>query len=647
MTIEHDDPRLTAYALGEMPPDQASAFEAELAGDEQARREVEDIRALAGTLRKTLGAEPAVGLTARRRDHLLQAARRRQNTSWTFTRWALVGGSLAAVALVVIGLTLSVTNVQRRAGSPSGSNERGYFRSMGVSKSPPADFRMARVVRESPFNQESSQGDIDRWDGRADGIHNTEAYDRIVENPFLAVRDNPLSTFSIDVDTASYANVRRMLTSGQLPPAGAVRIEEMINYFTYNYAPPVGEHPFAVHLDVADCPWAPKRRLVRIALKGREVKAENRPPSNLVFLLDVSGSMDVPNKLPLVQAAMKMLVDQLGENDRVAIAVYASAGGLVLNSTPCDRKEAVLDAIQRLRAGGSTNGGEGIQLAYRIAAEHFIKGGTNRVILCTDGDFNVGVTNQSDLIGAIEKNAEGGVFLTVLGFGMGNLKDSTLEKLADKGNGNYGYVDTLAEARKMLVEQLTGTLITIAKDVKIQVEFNPLKAAGHRLIGYENRLLAKEDFNDDTKDAGEIGAGHTVTALYEVVPAGLELPDAAKVDPLKYQAPASAPPAGSDELLTVKLRYKDPDADASKLLEAPLADKPVGLDRADEDFRFVAAVASFGMILRNSKYRGAYGLDTVEEVASSSLGSDKSGFRAEFVRLVQAARKHVKPADSK
>jgi Ca-activated chloride channel family protein len=474
--------------------------------------------------------------------------------------------------------------------------------------------------------------------GPLDGQFNTETYDRIVENDFRNVADHPLSTFSIDVDTASYANLRRFLRHGQLPPKGAIRIEEMINYFTYDYAGPTDEHPFATHVEVAACPWNRDHRLVRIALKGRRIDLKKRPASNLVFLLDVSGSMTPANKLPLVKRGMKLLVEQLGENDRVAIVVYAGASGLVLPSTTCDHKEAVLSALDRLRAGGSTNGGAGIQLAYKVAAENFIPGGTNRVILCTDGDFNVGVTNQSELIRLIERKAETGVFLTVLGFGRGNYKDSLLEKLADKGNGNYGYVDGFSEARKLFVREMAGTLITIAKDVRIQIEFNPAKAAAYRLIGYENRLLNKEDFNDDTKDAGEIGAGHTVTALYELVPVGKEI-DVPAVDPLKYQKPGDlAQAASSNELLTLKLRYKPPEGSKSRLLTFALTDDGKGFEQAGTDFRFAAAVAAFGMQLRDSRYKGNYTLDAVLEVASTCRGDDAEGYRAELIELIKLAK---------
>lgn len=475
------------------------------------------------------------------------------------------------------------------------------------------------------------------------GQWNREAYDHITDNPFKTVADNPLSTFSVDVDTASYSNVRRFLNAGQLPPAGAVRVEELVNYFSYDYAGPDDGNnaPFAANMAVATCPWSPQHKLVRIAIKGRQIADDKRPAGNLVFLLDVSGSMQDPNKLPLVKSAMKLLVNRLGGDDRIAIAVYAGAAGLVLDSTACSEKAKILVALDRLEAGGSTAGAAGIRLAYQVAQKNFIKGGLNRVILCTDGDFNVGTTSQSELIDLIEQQAAGGVFLTVLGFGMGNYQDSNLEKLADKGNGNYGYIDTISEARKMLVQQVSGTLVTIAKDVKIQVEFNPAKVAGYRLIGYENRILAKEDFNDDTKDAGEIGAGHTVTAVYELVPAGLTVPTTGSVDPLKYR-PAkteaeSAAPAVSDELLTLKLRYKLPDAQTSALMTLPLADSHTAFEDASDDFRFGAAVASFGMLLRDSPYKGNATMAGVIESASAAKGDDADGYRAEFIQLAKLA----------
>ncbi len=478
---------------------------------------------------------------------------------------------------------------------------------------------------------------------------NTEAYDPITDNAFLPVKDNPLSTFSIDVDTASYANVRRFLTSGALPPKGAVRIEEMLNYFTYDYPQPAGDAPFSATMDVAACPWTPEHRLVRIGFKGRDLARSERPNANLVFLIDVSGSMNEPNKLPLVKESLRLLVDQLDDRDQVAIAVYAGASGTVLE--PTRDKAQMRAALDRLQAGGSTNGAGGIQLAYELAARSFIKGGTNRVILATDGDFNVGITDQGALVELITTKAKSGVFLSVLGYGMGNLKDSTLEKLADKGNGNYGYIDTLAEAKKTLVQQMNGTLYTIAKDVKIQVEFNPAQASAYRLIGYENRLLAKEDFNDDKKDAGEIGAGHMVTALYEVVPVGGAMPAVLPlVDALKYTAESAANPAakpeaivggklsGSAEMLTLKLRYKKPDGDISQKLEFPLTDRGETWEKSAQDFRWAAAVASFGMLLRDSPHKGGTTWDATLEMAREGKGDDSTGYRVECLALMERAK---------
>ncbi|MCX6897394.1 MAG: von Willebrand factor type A domain-containing protein [Verrucomicrobia bacterium] len=467
----------------------------------------------------------------------------------------------------------------------------------------------------------------------------TETYARIRDNPFLAVAEQPLSTFSIDVDTASYANVRRFLMQGSLPPRDAVRIEEMVNYFTYDYAKPKRSEPFSVNIEAAGCPWNAGHRLVRIGLKSREVSAAKRPPCNLVFLIDVSGSMADANKLSLIKPAMRMLVEQLTENERVAIVVYNRSARVVLHSTSGDRKQEIIDAIESLQANGSTNGGDGIRLAYDMATRHFIERGVNRVILCTDGDFNVGTTELADLTRLIEQKRKSGVFLSVLGFGAGNLKDATLERLADKGNGHYTYIDTFFEARKVLVEQMNSTLVTIAKDVKIQVEFNPTKVAGYRLIGYEDRLLAKEDFNNDRKDAGEIGAGHSVTALYEIVPAGQPLPTPA-VDPLKYQpAPKpTAPVSDNNELLTVKLRYKQPDGDKSALIEQSLTDGDKSYATASRDFKFAAAVAEFGMVLRDSEHKGNATLAAVLELAEESRGPDSSGYRTEFLSLVKKAQ---------
>lgn len=465
-----------------------------------------------------------------------------------------------------------------------------------------------------------------------------ESYAKIDENPFLDAARAPLSTFSIDVDTASYSNTRRFLNDGQLPPRDAVRIEELVNYFTYDYPQPEGQTPFSVSAEVAECPWNTQHKLVQIGLQGKKLATEDLPPANLVFLLDVSGSMNEPKKLPLVKSSLRTLANQMTSRDRVAIVVYAGASGLVLPSTPGDERGEIISAFERLQAGGGTNGGSGIRLAYRVAEENFIRGGTNRVILATDGDFNVGLKSDEELVSLIEEKRRGGVFLSVLGFGTGNLNDSMMEKLADKGNGNYSYIDSESEARKALGEQVAGTLATIAKDVKIQVEFNPRLVAGYRLIGYENRLLADKDFNDDTKDAGEIGAGHTVTALYEVVPAGQKLENPG-VDELKYSRPAEVTQnANTSELLTVKLRYKEPEGDVSRPLSVGVPDRQASYRNASNNFKFAAAVAEFGLLLRDSRYKGQSSYANAAELARGAGGADLNGHRAEFLNLIQSAR---------
>jgi Ca-activated chloride channel family protein len=462
-----------------------------------------------------------------------------------------------------------------------------------------------------------------------------ERYAEINENPFFETSRAPLSTFSIDVDTASYSNVRRFLNNGQMPPKDSVRIEELINYFEYDYPQPVGSVPFSVNTEVAVCPWNTKNRLVQIGLQGRRVSLDNTPATNLVFLLDVSGSMNAPDKLPLLKEGLRIMVNQLKPQDRVAIAVYAGSSGLVLPSTPVSEKGEILAALDNLEAGGSTNGGQGIQLAYTVAANNFIRGGNNRVILATDGDFNVGLTGDDALVKLIEQKRESGIFLSVLGFGTGNLNDSMMEKLSNKGNGNYAYIDSRDEARRALGEQVAGTLYTIAKDVKIQVEFNPAKVAGYRLIGYENRLLADKDFNDDTKDAGEIGAGHSVTALYEIVPVGQKV-DNGGIE-LKY---SKYEPSGTNfgsEMATVKLRYKEPAGDESKLLTMGVLDNARSVESASENLKFVAAVAQFGLVLRDSRYKGSSNFGSVIQLANNSLGVDARERRTEFLDMVNRA----------
>jgi Ca-activated chloride channel family protein len=463
----------------------------------------------------------------------------------------------------------------------------------------------------------------------------TASYARIEENTFRRVSEHPLSTFSIDVDTASYANVRRFLNMGGLPPADAVRIEELINYFRFDYPEPTRDAPVSVTTEVGSAPWNPKHNLALVGIRSGAVKQEHAPPRNLTFLLDVSGSMAPAARLPLVKTAMQLLVDTLRPEDKVAIVVYASGTGLALATTSGERKAAIKQAIEELRAGGSTNGAGGIQLAYDIASAGFIKGGVNRIILATDGDFNVGMTSRSDLLRLIEEKRERGIFLSVLGVGDDNLKDSTMEMLADKGNGNYSYLDSVQEGRRVLIAEAGATLITVAKDVKIQIEFNPRYVGSYRLVGYENRMLRKEDFNNDRKDAGEIGAGHTVTALYELVPPGEPAPGS-DVDRLKYQREPERPAvvSASNELMTVKLRYKKPDGDTSRLLEFPVRN---AARRMSANLGFAAAVAEFGMLLRRSPFKGNASWPQTLTLAREHRGRDDDGYRAEFIRLAELA----------
>ncbi|MBT3380649.1 MAG: DUF3520 domain-containing protein [Lentisphaerae bacterium] len=716
MAIDTNDPRLTAYALGELPESEREAFEALLADDAGAQQEIESIRQSAAGLAEELASDEPLALTDDQRNAIAQEAGKPGRPRLTLLRKLTLVTGAAAACVLVAGLLLPLLSEprekSRRIRSSGNIKQTGLALRMesgdrapsvslpppgsGPKASPKVDGRdLATRIDEAsksshrPWRTGATDvseetvlevsrsvatpkptkalsprvldingavaallppptvkpadpmwGDRDgpkRATGMDDGP-NREAYDRIRDNPFMAVRTTPVSTFSIDVDTASYANMRRFLNQGRLPPKDAVRIEEMINYFTYDYSQPDNDRPFSINVELAGCPWERQHRLARIGLKGVQIDPDERPASNLVFLLDVSGSMGSPNKLPLLKQAMKMLTANLTENDRVAIAVYAGASGLVLPPTSASRKHEILGALDRLSAGGSTNGGAGIELAYATAAQNFIKGGTNRVILATDGDFNVGVSSRGDLTRLIEEKAKSGVFLTVLGFGMGNYQDAQLEELADKGNGNYAYIDTAAEARKVLVDQIGGTLVTIAKDVKIQIEFNSAQVEAYRLIGYENRLLRAEDFNDDTKDAGEIGAGHTVTALYQIVPKGVRiaLPG---VDPLKYQTPAAATHAAySDELMTVKIRYKAPDGEVSKLIEGAVRDTGAGLATSSRDFRFAASVAAFGMVLRDSPHKGTADLGAILDLATDGAERDPHGYRREFIELVRKAQ---------
>jgi len=662
-----DDPKLTAFALGELEEPERSTIARAVAESPDAQQFVDETRELADALKnefvselKTERAVPA-NLIDIHDDPWFWSIARRLAMAAVVALLAVLSG-IAVFSLrhesvrVADGEAIRLPGVQPKPPEVEGELQMPMEVAASLATTPSSQLPLASAPLNMVKQAAGKVGALNYSLGRAPayavggleqfdemrarrGEFNTAAYDHIVENPFLDAKDNPLSTFSIDVDTASYSNIRRFINEGSLPRKDAVRVEEMINYFTYDYVQPTDEKPFAVHVDVAGCPWEVSHMLVRIGLKGKETATDKRGASNLVFLLDVSGSMTPQERLPLVKQAMRLLVDKLTENDRVAIVVYAGGSGLALPSTTGDHKEQILQALENLQAGGSTNGAEGIQLAYKVAEDHFVKAGVNRVILATDGDFNVGVTSQGDLIRLIEEKAKSGVFLTVLGVGTDNLKDSTMQKLADKGNGNYAYLDSLDEARKVLVQQMNGTLVTIAKDVKVQVEFNPARVASYRLIGYEKRMLRKEDFNNDKVDGGEIGAGHTVTALYEVVPIGVASNPAASVppvDPLKYSASETS--TSSNEILTVKLRYKKPDENKSELIERTVTDTSGTFESAPVDLKFAAAVAEFGMILRDSEYKGNGTLEAVLEWAREGKGGDANGYRAGFIELVRKAQ---------
>ena len=565
----------------------------------------------------------------------------------TLTRIFLLCLTLAA------GCTSSETDLQTKKPSPA-ENRIAQTMEADTAAVPAQEKNKERKQAESlpaaaplampaPAGRNSIQGltagaakalsrDAARWQP-VPPVWNRESYNAVKENGFVNAGRDPLSTFSIDVDTASYANVRRFVNSGNLPPVGAVRIEEMINYFSYDYPKPKDREPFAVSAEIGASPFHHDYKLARIGLAAKDLTKEQLPASNLVFLVDVSGSMQDSNKLPLLKQALPLLVRQLDSRDRVAMVVYAGADSVVLQPTPGDRQQAILDVLDRLQADGSTHASSGIRTAYELARKSFVKGGNNRVILASDGDFNVGVTSRDELTRLIEEERKAGVYLTVLGFGMGNYHDDTMEVLANKGNGNYAYIDSLLEAKKVLVKEMSGTLFTLAGDVKIQVEFNPARVGAYRLIGYENRALADEDFKDDSKDAGEAGVGHRVTALYELIPAGHSaIP---QLDPLKYQSnETAAAPRRSGEWMTVKLRYKPQGEQNSTQMSLAVSESN---KEPSADFRFASAVAGYGMLLTHSGHLGEFSWQRCLEMARSGRGSDEEGYRAEFYRLVEAS----------
>ncbi|MFH0945235.1 MAG: VWA domain-containing protein [Planctomycetota bacterium] len=632
-----DDPRLTAYLVDELEGQDLGEIEQLLRESEEAREFVEGLRQTAGLLEAEYLAEGEPALEASQR-----IAVERQISRFWARPWFRATAA-ASVLFAATGWFIVYSGGFRLIEQARDANAPHTYSLFSVSDTPAAERSPEVLSRLMALGYSGAEAPQSRY--YADGEEpaapdfNTEQYAHVEENSWKLAAEERLSTFSIDVDTASYSNMRRFLKEGMLPPPASVRIEEFINYFRYDDPPPEGDEPFRVTTEVASAPWAPRNRLLRIGIQAKQIEWSQRQPSNLVFLLDVSGSMDSPDKLPLLQKSLRLLVEQLDERDRVAICVYAGASGLVLPSTSCRQSAEVLAALDRLSAGGSTNGGAGIQLAYAQAEENFIEGGLNRVILATDGDFNVGITDQGSLVELIEEKRKSGVFLSVLGFGRGNLKDATMELLADKGNGNFSYIDSLAEAKKVLVSEMGGTLIPVAKDVKIQVEFNPERVQAWRLIGYENRLLAHQDFNDDTKDAGEIGAGHSVTALYELVPPGVPF-DAPTVDPSRYQQGGKpSEQAFTDELLFLKLRYKQPDGATSQLLSTPVRDQDKLWHETSNNFRFAAAVAAYALLLRESSYLGDFGYQQVIELAYEARGEDPGGYRAEFLRLVETARR--------
>ena len=703
MKLLPEDPRLTAYALGEIEDQQErSAIKSAVAQSTELQQAVAAIRDMSELLTKGFAAEPIPELSEFEKARMGEpTATRERSEGSRILSWPVLS-SVAAVLIVAFVVLPQRSALKEDFAYQAEPRKEDFADEELLIESPLFNYQIddneiaaKMLIESSPFQSidrplepvaymgesASVMGNFESAEAKYSAIpsspaikiparrtnpakrraiapkqarefpatFNTEKYAPIEESGFRSPLVAALSTFSIDVDTASYANVRRFLNQGQLPPADALRIEEMINYFPYADAAPTksldeGGAPFAVHMAQTIAPWNESHHLLRVALKGYEMPWEERPSSNLVFLLDVSGSMSNANKLPLVKEAMDLLVRRLDGRDRVAVVVYAGASGLALPSTTANNYDTIQHAMDNLKAGGSTNGGAGIQLAYKVAREHFIDGGNNRVILCTDGDFNIGQTNSGDLTDIAEAAADEGISLTILGFGMGNYKDDLLEELSNKGKGSYAYVDSSAEARKVFLEDLTGNLFKIAKDVKIQVEFNPAQVNSYRLIGYENRRLKAEDFNNDKKKAGDIGPGHTVVALYEIIPATVDS-DVPSVDALRYQQSVEAKSAPG-EVATVKLRYKQPDADVSKLITRTVSsDELVRFDATHEDVRFSAIVAAFGMRLAESEYLNGLSYDAIESIAASSLGIDPGGHRSEFVGLVRRARE-LSPAEA-
>lgn len=648
MSNYNEDPRITLYALGQMSESEAKEFAMEIKDNQEALKEVEQIKSTVNLLREGFDTSKQQRLAPEQIETISMKYEKKK-----FGLLPKILGTIGVTGLAFIVLQPNLnfqkqtsahksTIVEKKEILENSKPNLDMTRSKGLAKrsAPQALSESSADMMIAPQSAPvlGGTGHAPGMEGAAD--YNTETYDFVKVNEFLRVADHPLSTFSTDVDTASYANARRFLNQGRLPPKDSIRVEEFINYFDYDYKAPSqdAKHPVAIYTEMTDSPFHANYKLVKIGLKAKELMMENRPKSNLVFLVDVSGSMADHNKLPLVKEAFKQMVRKMDSDEMISIVVYAGASGLALAPTPASEITTIFEALNRLNAGGSTNGGQGIELAYKTAKENFIKNGNNRVILVTDGDFNIGTTSQGSLVDLIKEKAKDNIFLTVLGVGMGNYKDSTLEKLADNGNGNYAYIDNLNEARKVLINDRFKTLHTIAKDVKLQVEFNPAHVEAYRLIGYENRKLENHEFNDDKKDAGDMGAGHTVTALYEIIPKGVKA-DIANVDKLKYQE-TSAPTAKSDsnEVMTVKLRYKNPTEDKSQLLEQVVTKSDKEFSKASSDFKFASAVAGYAMLLRQDSQLGEMTISQMIELAGDNKGEDKFEYRQEFIENMKISK---------